>query len=266
MNDDLDIQVHCPPAGAHVPEAERNIRVIKERVRITNSHIPFKICPNVMARMMVLNAVTQLNLVPAKGGVSPYYSPHVILKGQVLDWSKHCQFEFGTYVQGNQDNNPSNTNRPRTIDGIYLRPCWGRQGGHEILNLETGEVITRQYVTAIPITTTVIKAVEQLAEQQGVKSMKITGQNKVRILPADWVAGVNYDSEIEDGGDDDDYEYDESTADKEENSLPANKPITQEEVNNLVADKNLQNNNESNPNIENESTTEETGDNQPDCK
>ena len=95
----MDIRLHCLPAGAHVPEAERNIRVIKERVRIMNSHVPFKKCPNVMARMMVLNAVTQLNLVPAKGGVSEYYSPHMILKRPNLDWSKHCQFEFGTYVQ-----------------------------------------------------------------------------------------------------------------------------------------------------------------------
>ena len=89
--DEMDIQLHCPPAGAHVPEAERNIRVIKERVRITNAHVPYKRCPNVMAWMMVLNAVTQLNLVPAKGGVSEYYSPHVILKRPTLDWNKHCQ-------------------------------------------------------------------------------------------------------------------------------------------------------------------------------
>ena len=123
--DDMDIQLHCPPAGAHVPEAERNICVIKERVRITNSHIPFKICPNVMAQMMVLNAVTQLNLVPAKGGVSEYYSPHMILKRPNLDLSKHCQFEFGTYVQANQDNNPTNTcllyTSPSPRDGATSR-------------------------------------------------------------------------------------------------------------------------------------------------
>ena len=134
--------------------------------------------------------------------VSEYYSPHMILKWPNLDWSKHCQFEFGTYVQANQDNNPTNTNRPRTIDGIYLRPCWDRQGGHEILNLETGEVVSRQYVTAIPITSTIICAVKAMAEAQGVKTMKITGRNNIRILPADWIAGVHYDPEVKDADND----------------------------------------------------------------
>ena len=78
--DDMGITIHCPPAGAHVPEAERNIRVIKERVHITYSNLPFRKCPHLMTRMMVLNAVTHLNLIPAKGGVSKHYSPHMILK------------------------------------------------------------------------------------------------------------------------------------------------------------------------------------------
>ena len=147
---------------------------------------------------MVLNAVTHLNLVLAKGGVSRHYNPHMILQHQPLDWNQHCKFEFGTYVQANQDNTPTNTNAPRTIDGIYLRSCWSRQGGHKIMNLETRECITHQHVIAIPITSTVIKAVEAMAEAQRVISMKILGQNKVRILPANWVAGLDYDLDIND--------------------------------------------------------------------
>ena len=108
----MDIAIHCPPAGSHVPEAGRNIRVIKERVRITYLLMPFKQCPWLMTRMMVLNAVMQLNLVPAKGGVSKYFSPHTIMKHQSLDWNKHCRYKFGTYVQANQDNMPTNTNAP----------------------------------------------------------------------------------------------------------------------------------------------------------
>ena len=154
---------------------------------------------------MVLNAVTQLNLAPAKGGVSEYYSPHVIMKRPVLDWNKHCRFEFGTYVQAHQDNNQTNTNVPRTIGGIYLRPCWDRQGGHELMHLETGEVVTRQNIVAILITANVITAVEKMAEAQGVKSMKIVRRNNIRILPADWVAGVDYDNEIINDANDDYY-------------------------------------------------------------
>ena len=186
---------------------------------------------------MVLNAVTQLNLVPAKGGVSEYYSPHIILKRPTLDWNKHCQYKFGAYVQANQDNNPTNTNWPRTIDGIYLRPCWDQQGGHEVLNLETGEVVSRQYVTPIPITSTIIRAVESMAEAQGVKSMRITGRNNVRILPADWIAGVHYDEEIEDE-DNDEYENDDEEDDGEhdDDGDINNEPITQDEIDDLLAE------------------------------
>ena len=56
------------------------------------------------------------------------FQPHTIMKHQSLDWNKHCRYEFGTYVQANQDNLPTNTNAPRTVDAIYLRPCWDRQG------------------------------------------------------------------------------------------------------------------------------------------
>ena len=139
----MDISIHCPPAGAHVLEAEQNIRVIKERIRITYYNTPFKRCPQLMNQMMVLNAVTQLNLVPAKGGVSKYFSPHTIMGHQPLDLKKHCKYGFGTYVQANQDNDPMNTNTPQTIDGIYLRPCWNHHRGHEIMNLEMGELVTR---------------------------------------------------------------------------------------------------------------------------
>jgi len=39
---EMGICLHCPPAGAYVPEVEHNIYVIKEQVWITNSHVPFK--------------------------------------------------------------------------------------------------------------------------------------------------------------------------------------------------------------------------------
>ena len=120
-----------------------------------------------MNQIMVLNAVMQLNLIPVKGGVSKYFSPHTIMRHQALDWDKHCKYAFGTYVQANQNNDPTNTNAPRTIDGIYLRLCWNRYGGHKIMSLETSELVIRQYVTPIRITNTVIKAVEAMAEEQG---------------------------------------------------------------------------------------------------
>jgi hypothetical protein len=46
------------------------------------------------------------------------------------------------------------------------------QGGHELLDLNSGQVITRVRVTQIPITDMVIKAIEQIAKDQGFRTLK----------------------------------------------------------------------------------------------
>ncbi|MGC9176786.1 MAG: hypothetical protein ACP5F1_06910, partial [Thermoplasmata archaeon] len=109
---------------------------------------------------LAMVSTKQLNLLPAKGGVSPYLSPHVILGGRNWDFNKHCQIPFGAYVQAYQENAPKNTNNPRTIDAIYLRPTNNIQGGHELMDLNSGRVITRPRVWEIPVTPVVIRAVE----------------------------------------------------------------------------------------------------------
>jgi hypothetical protein len=84
--------------------------------------------PKVMLRYLAMICTQQLNYFPAKGGIFPYYSPHVILTGTATDASKHCQIPFGAYVQANHEPNPTSTNAPRTIDCIYLRPFTNTQG------------------------------------------------------------------------------------------------------------------------------------------
>ena len=69
-------------------------------------------------------------------------------------------------------------------------------------------------VTELPVTEHVIKSVENLAEEQDIKSLKITGKNKIPLLPADWIAGVDY--EPHDG------QYDE--ADEDDGKYRQSKP------------------------------------------
>jgi hypothetical protein len=99
--------------------------------------------------------------------------------------SAHCQVPFGAYVQANQENLPTNTQAPRTIDAIYLRLMTNKQGGHELMNLQTGMMITRNTIWERPLTDLVIRAVETMADEQGIKTLKITGRNKIPIYPAD---------------------------------------------------------------------------------
>ena len=103
----------------------------------------------------------QLNFFPAKGGISTYYSPWMIMDQTNLDYTKHCTTPFGAYVQANHESNPHNTNMLRTQDGIYLHPNNNFQGGHEVMDLNSGRVITCCKVTKFPVTDVVIKALQR---------------------------------------------------------------------------------------------------------
>ena len=53
---------------------------------------------SVQNQLQVLESAYRLNLFPAKGGVSSYYSPQVILHRTVIKYSKHCAIPFGADV------------------------------------------------------------------------------------------------------------------------------------------------------------------------
>ena len=155
----------------------------------------------------------QLNFFPAKGGVSTYYSPRMIMDQTNLDYTKHCTTPFGAYVQAYHETNPHNTSVSRTRDGIYLCPNNNFQGGHEVMDLNTGRVITCRKVTEIPVTDVVIKAVEAMAHNQGFKNLKFKNRHGVIFHDADWLAGVDYEDEDEDEREenaDEDEEYEDS--------------------------------------------------------
>ena len=185
IKDDLDIDMDYVPAQAHVPEAERNNRTIKERIRVAFYRLPYHRIPHIMMDCLVLESVYRLNLFPAKGGVSPYYSPQTIMFNTSLDYNKHCSIPFGSFVQVVQDDpSTKNTNRPRSLDGIYLRPLRGDQPGHEIMHLATGDVVTRphSWCKIIPIGDSVLDAVHALADRDNVKGLKIVDW-RGRIIP-----------------------------------------------------------------------------------
>jgi hypothetical protein len=98
----------------HVPEAESNNRVIKERFRAAFHRLPFKMIPKIMVKILTMERAKKLNFFPPKGGISPFYSPRMILHQQALDYAKHCSIPFGSYVQAHTEPDPLNTQLPRT--------------------------------------------------------------------------------------------------------------------------------------------------------
>jgi hypothetical protein len=94
----------------HVPEAERNNRVIKERIRSNYHQLPYKQLTKTMTKYLVMECTKKLNFFSLKRGISKLYSPQIILHQKNLDYTKHCKYTFGLYVQGHNEPTPSNTN------------------------------------------------------------------------------------------------------------------------------------------------------------
>lgn len=217
----------------HVPAAERNNRVIKERVRATYHRLPYTHLPRLMVKLLVSESAKKLNFFPAKYGVSPYYSPRMILHQRHLDFAKHCQYAFGAYVQAHEEPNPSNTNAPRTLDCIYLRYNDNLQGGHQLLHLPTNSLITRGTVTPVPITPAIIKQVHALALQEQMPTgLKLANRTGHLFYDTAWIAGVDYDEDAFEDEQDEDYntEDEESTEDETEVDEVDLDDMTQDEV------------------------------------
>ena len=102
----------------------------------------------------------------AKGSISPYYSPCILLNQCTLDYKKGCQVQIHAYVQAHTQPTYTNSNVPHTLDTIYLQPAQNMQGGHQFMDLNSGLVITQVHATVIPADLA-IKAVEKTGYDHG---------------------------------------------------------------------------------------------------
>jgi hypothetical protein len=93
----------------HVPEAECNTQVIKERIQSNHHQLPFKQLTKTMTKYFVMECTKKLNFFPSKHGISKLYSPRMILHQKYLDYLKHCKYTFSLNVQGHDEPTPSNT-------------------------------------------------------------------------------------------------------------------------------------------------------------
>ena len=149
-------------------------------------------------------------------------------------------------MQGFHENTPTNTNKERTVSAIYLRPTPNSLTCHDVMNLETGRVNKVIKVTQLPIIDHVIAAINTMAAEQGVKSLKIESRNKVPLLPADWIAGVDYSdsnqnsfSAWEDESLDGDYSPPQETRYEYERAVNSSEQfveIDEDELNAILAD------------------------------
>jgi hypothetical protein len=150
-------------ANKHVPEIERKIWVIKERVRAVFYSIPFNSLPAWMLVHAVLFVTKQLNLFPVKGGLSSKLSPKQIMLGKVVHY-KFCAMGFGWYCQIHEEDQPRNGMVQRTQGANLLGPSGNAQGSHKFFTLTTGKVVVHWAWTELPTSGAVIERVALLAK------------------------------------------------------------------------------------------------------
>jgi hypothetical protein len=63
----------------NIPEVEKNNRVIKENFRVVFHSLPFKKIPKIMVQILTMDCAKKFNFYPARGVISPYCSPRMIL-------------------------------------------------------------------------------------------------------------------------------------------------------------------------------------------
>ena len=201
------IEMEYCATNKHVPEAERNNRVLKERIRAAFHRLPFQALPKQVLKVLVMETARKLNYFPAKYGISQHYSPRQIVHQEKLDFKQHCQYYLGQYVQAHEDHEPRNTQQARTIEALYLRPV---KNGHEVYDLSTGSIINRAHLTPLPITPDIIAAVHALARKDKQKGLRITDINGALLYDSTWTAGVDYNENESDGEEDYDSEAEDS--------------------------------------------------------
>ena len=84
-----DLNLSAP--NEHVPEVERNIKTIKERVRCQINDMPYDKLPRNFKRELFTTCTSMINALPRSAGISQIYSPREIVTGKRLDFTKHCK-------------------------------------------------------------------------------------------------------------------------------------------------------------------------------
>ena len=97
LREEAGAELNLSARNEHVPEIERNIRLLKERLPSMLAGMPYKKIPTNFKRELILTCAAMLNVVPRDAGISNTLTPMELLCGRSLDFKKHCALAPGTY-------------------------------------------------------------------------------------------------------------------------------------------------------------------------
>ncbi|CAJ1939767.1 unnamed protein product [Cylindrotheca closterium] len=171
VKDELEVHMNYASRGKHDLKAEQNNQHLKALFWVHVHRIPFKAIPKKLTVALILRVVKISNYYPAKGGLSEYYSPHMIMHQRMVDASKQFVAEIGAYVHS-YGHDTKNNMAARMIEGVYMGPTDDIQEGHRIYDLNTKCKAWRTKIKVLPMTDQVIKIIEEDARLEGVMELR----------------------------------------------------------------------------------------------
>ena len=158
------VEVDVTGAGGHVKVVERRIRVIKECIRTQLSSLPYALTLTALS-MCVLYCVSRLNYQPTRirDGIM---SPREAFLGRKTDAKRDFRCAFGDFVMATVPET-DNSMKSRTEDCIVMLPTGNRTGSVRMLSLATGKIVTRDQFKIMPMPTSVIQRMNDLARANG---------------------------------------------------------------------------------------------------
>jgi hypothetical protein len=95
----LGISMNVTGRDEHVPEVERYIRTLKERIRSVYNTLPFKTIPRNMLVELVKYANFWLNSFPKEDGIFKTLSPRTMVTGQLINYLKTASWSLQNTVR-----------------------------------------------------------------------------------------------------------------------------------------------------------------------
>ena len=117
--DDSGVDMNCTNAQDHVTAADHNNGTIKETICTKHHQCGHNATPKQMIITSAEQSMNQLNVFPAKHGMSESCSPETIVAGHAIDHNKHCTHKFGKCAQAHHEPKKKNSMKEQTIDTIY---------------------------------------------------------------------------------------------------------------------------------------------------
>ncbi len=126
----------------HCGLIERNIRILKEKIRSLCQSLPFEQVPGIMVVCIVLHIVKLVNGFPRWGGGGvKHYTPCEIMTDRRVN-ANNLKLSFGFYCKVAENADPRNSLALRTRAAISLGDSGNLLGGLIFLALDTGHTIT----------------------------------------------------------------------------------------------------------------------------